>query len=273
MALLPTTAMADDITGTTEVDVIFPRNGTYAPTQLLPVVFAVRNPPIASQLQPKLAYTIYQLDSPNSNITYKPMTENELNLPSNDSTYFWYKGEPSRFLEEGRYVFQWGFRYTNCSETDDPEFQDTPYTELTREEVLDGFHLGTALFVRHLVFTIGEDGAQVDLPALTGPDGCNGSQGLAYNVDSQLDIPRQLQKGGVTQCAKFAAAPTPSPCLVSVEADAASSISAALTATQCGGPSPSISCPPEEDGGGHFRVSYSLCGSVLSGWLLYTLLF
>lgn len=274
VTLVPIITMADDMTGTTEIDVIFPRNGTFAPMPLMPVVFAIRNQPVASLLHPQISYTIHKLD-PSGNVTYKPTDDYDVRLSSSDSPYLWYKGEPNRFLEPGRWVLQWGFRYDNCSKTDDPKYQEKAYGPWPIERVYRGFHVKTTRVASVVIFTIEQGAEAPDLRTLSGPDRCNDADAQAYSVDEVLDIPSELDMADATKCGKFPEGPppTPSPCLVTVDAEAAASISAAITSTECGSATPAVSCPIEEDGvGGRPSVGYSLCSAVLSGWLLFGLL-
>ncbi|MDM9186223.1 hypothetical protein QU781_28035, partial [Escherichia coli] len=75
-------------TGTAEVDLVFPRNDTYAPMPLMPVVFAVQNPPVAGKLYPEILYKVHPVGDLNAT-DYKSV---KMNLPGNDTTYFTYDG-------------------------------------------------------------------------------------------------------------------------------------------------------------------------------------
>jgi hypothetical protein len=50
--------------GVVEIDLVFPRNETYAPTQWMPVVFAVRNTELARYLIPSMSYSVRNSSSP-----------------------------------------------------------------------------------------------------------------------------------------------------------------------------------------------------------------
>lgn len=268
--------MADDITGMTEIDVIFPRNDTFAPMGILPVVFAVRNPQVARLLHPDLRYTIYSIDEPGSEIFYHAMDRVDLNLPSNDSTYLWYEGNVGRFLTEGRWVFQWGWQADNCSKTDDPKFQDEPFTPWPSEKVYRGFHLKTKTLVPYFIFTIAKNGTVADLSTLTGPDRCADADALAFSIEAQMDIPQEMDAGYRTKCGRFPDGPTPipSPCQVTVNAETVSSISSAITSTECKRLAPRItSCPPEDEdsAGSCLAARHALGFAVLCGWLLHAM--
>jgi hypothetical protein len=52
-----------------EVDVIFPRNGTFGPMTLTPIVFTIQNPVAIDRLYPYITYGLWPADLPRANQT------------------------------------------------------------------------------------------------------------------------------------------------------------------------------------------------------------
>jgi hypothetical protein len=52
-----------------EVELVFPRNKPYAPTEWFPVVFAFQNPERAKYLNHDISYNIWNLDDKNNSLT------------------------------------------------------------------------------------------------------------------------------------------------------------------------------------------------------------
>ncbi|RJE19224.1 hypothetical protein PHISCL_08431 [Aspergillus sclerotialis] len=108
-------AAAAALFGTTEIDLVFPRNDTFAPMPLLPVVFAVQNPPVSKMLWPRLEYGVGPLGHANLSADFHDF-DDLTDMPSNDtSAYFVYTGVADRVNTEGNWEFWWRFRAMNCS--------------------------------------------------------------------------------------------------------------------------------------------------------------
>ena len=74
------------IKGNAKVDVIFPRNDTFAPTPLMPIVFAVQNPAVAQQLNLRLNYRVIPYSRLNATTEYERVRLNA--LPNKDTTFY-----------------------------------------------------------------------------------------------------------------------------------------------------------------------------------------
>jgi len=237
-----------------EVDLIFPRNDTYAPTPLMPVVFAIQNPQIAVPLDLTLEWTVIPIPVDSSNksggdgFTYYG-TQNSSNNP-----YFGWSSLYNITTSEGTWVFDWTLSAVNCTQFPrDTYFEGTP-----------------------IIFTIKNGAKMPDLIPTTGNDTCTGMEGFAFNV-TEFSTPPVIG-GSPSTCAVVASTsptPTPNPCAAQLNATGASSISAALTrsfcATQLPSHTPLISCPPTNGAsiGVLFRGTIWLPATF--GWLLYTI--
>ncbi|UNI17015.1 hypothetical protein JDV02_003395 [Purpureocillium takamizusanense] len=266
LSLLASLAKAEEVTGRAEVDVIFPRNDTFEPMPLMPVVFAVQNPGAIGQLYPTLQYWLAPLDSPKEG-GYQDLRIRD--LPPNETTAFLYRGIANTVNTERMWEFSWHLRWTNCSTSDNGTAFDDEHTL----NDLNGFHRRTYNPLQSIIFTTRKGGLQPNLTALSTGEDCGKTQALGFDVKQYLSVPARLSGDGVTSCALLASpAPTPSPCKASVESEAASSISSSLTSTECRSTNPAVSCPPKDDGaaalGAGSLVAWVAAGSA---WVMYNL--
>jgi len=58
LIMLAKEAMTQVYPGTVEFDVVFPRNDTYAPVDLMPIIFAIQNPKAVEPLMPSIQWNI-----------------------------------------------------------------------------------------------------------------------------------------------------------------------------------------------------------------------
>ncbi|KAM3530048.1 hypothetical protein MY4038_005132 [Beauveria bassiana] len=230
-------------TGNAEVDVIFPRNDTFALTSLLPVVFAVQNPAVAQQLNLRLHYRVIPYGHSNTTTPYERVRLDA--LPSNDTTFYVQDFVAGAFDRQGIWEFFWQLRWNNCTATKDDDFaRDT-------EEP-----------VRSFVFTTHNDGSKPDLVALSSGEQCGNTQAIAFEVQDVLNVPPPQNADSLTSCAHVAApAPTPTPCSAAVPSESAESISSRMTEAACLSASPVISCPSGNASG---RASISVAAAALS---------
>lgn len=226
--------------GNTEVDVIFPRNDTFAPIPLLPVVFAVQNPAVAQQLNLRLHYRVIPYGHPNATTDYERVRLNA--LPGNDTTFYVHDLVSDMFNKEGTWEFFWKLRWNNCTSTEDEEGR---HFSRDTEEPVNSF-----------VFTTSKDGRQPDLVAMSSGDDCGKTQGIGFEVQDVLDVPPPLNADMLTSCAHVAVpAPTPTPCSASVPSEAAESISSRITQAACLAATPVVSCPPNDSASGRAAIS------------------
>ncbi|CAG8890308.1 unnamed protein product [Penicillium egyptiacum] len=256
-----------DSTGTTEVDIVFPRNDTYELMPLMPVVFAVQNPAAVQHLYTTLEYLVWPEEGPYNG------SFNELRIDMvtpNETTQFLSEGIPNLLNTEGKWGFSWRLRSTNCSTSDD----GTAYNDDHMTEDYDGFHRRTSWSYQYFRFTTAKGGRQPNLTAITTGEDCGKTQGIAFDVKQNLEVPFALTGNGPSSCALLASpAPTPSPCRASVVPSIASSISARITQAECYAATPAVSCPPKKDGAA--VNSPGIQAALLAGpaWILYNVLF
>jgi len=265
LALLTTLARANT-TSSAEVDVVFPRNDTFEPMPLMPVVFAVQNPAAIEQLYPTLDYMVAPLDAPNEGSFERLRIRY---LPPNETTAFLYKGIPSQFNTERVWKFSWQLRWVNCSTSEN----GTAYDDDDTLNDFHGFHRRTYWPLQSFIFTTRKGGLQPNLTTITTGDDCGKTQALRFDVKEYLPVPAKLSGDGVTSCALLASpAPTPSPCKASIESEAASGISSSLTSTECRSATPAVSCPPKDDGAAALGAGSLVAWlAACSAWAMYNL--
>lgn len=230
---------ADTFPATVEVDLIFPRNDTYAPSAIFPIVFAFQNAALVPSLDPRLDLLLW--DSTGKELlTDQPY----LNLQSNnfsghDPTYV-YTYVVGLNTTDGAapasHALSWSLSSTNCSND-------------TGALVFGGGSRSTPVF-----FTIQSGAQHPDLVAgSTGSFSCADTSHFAFNLTGTLDVGFPAAHDGRNICAVFSDAQpmvAGDPCSAQVNAETASSISAALTATACAATQPVISCNPTANAAG-----------------------
>ncbi|KAJ3490649.1 hypothetical protein NLG97_g5736 [Lecanicillium saksenae] len=226
--------------GNTEVDVMFPYNGTFAPTPLLPIVFAIQNPEVAQKLNLRLNYRVIPYGHPNVTTDYERVRLNA--LPNGEATFYARDFVSGIFNKEGTWEFFWQLRWNNCTSTEDG---DGKHFSRDTEEPVNSF-----------VFSTHRDGRKPDLVASNSSDDCKHFQGIAFEVQGLLDVPPPQNADMLTSCAHVAVpAPTPSPCRASIPSDAIESISSRITKAACLVATPVVSCPAQDSASGRTAVS------------------
>lgn len=224
--------------GLAEVDLVFPRDGTFGLMPLTPIVFAIQNPAAIDRLYPYIDYGLWPVDLPRGNQTLDRMLVQQ-HLPNatdtTGSVAFLAARISNTLNTENDWEFVWKMEWTNCSTS-------------ANETTSDGepkVNLNSPWAGQSVRFTTKKGASQPNLTALTADDKCGDASALAFNVTKTLEAQSGYYKG--EECAVLASpAPTPAPCKVSVAPAAASSISSTLTAAQCDLSTPGISCPPKK---------------------------
>ena len=102
---------------TVEVDLIFPRNDTYAPTALMPIVFAIQNSQLAAPLDLNFQYDIFQLGAPDG-----PSVSGILDLRwakfSSSDPFFAFRSTQKLNATESEWSLVWTLSSGNCSGTE-----------------------------------------------------------------------------------------------------------------------------------------------------------
>ena len=246
-----------DAAGVLEVDLVFPRNETYAPTAYVPIIFALRNgnADLGQNLRPSINYNLRNITDP-INWTVPAHISHEL-ASANSSSYepYFVHNFFSSFATEGRWELFWWVTWLSCDEDKD----DLEPSFMTNSEN------------RVIEFTIKNDGQVVDIVAATANDKtCPAELGLAINVtDTTMEISRRWNRPAGT-CAVLASSPTPTPdpCLVKISSAVVASMSASWTARICNimlSLDPPDNCPKDNAGPQRLAVAGVACLAVAFG--------
>ncbi|KAJ6086670.1 hypothetical protein N7467_005584 [Penicillium canescens] len=229
--------------GLGEVDLIFPRNETFAPMTITPIVFGIQNPAVIDGLYPTLSYGLWSADTPPSNQTHMTYLAEE-HLPNKTGPVSFLIDSIANTLNtENEWRFVWRLRWTNCS---------TPDNGTTSENgrglvETDDFSWRPYEVAHSVLFTTKKGATQLNLTTLTADDKCDDAQALAFHATKTLKAPPSNLWG--EKCAVLKSpSPTPTPCKASIAPAAASSMSSSLTARYCMDPTPVISCPAKKGG-------------------------
>ncbi|KAL4938843.1 hypothetical protein BDV06DRAFT_200087 [Aspergillus oleicola] len=215
-----------------EVDLIFPRNETYSPTEAFPIVWAIQNSAKAQLLNPWVTYRINSWA--NSSITFNrtsPIEVYEANLSSSDPYLFYHF---HKALTPGQWWLSWQLHYQTCDV--EALTNHSPFSD-------EGVFSNTSGWSR--MFTISNSTSapnkEVNLVAATANNSClDDLNVVVINVtDTTMQSPSNLNWADRDTCAvttnSTSATPvhTPNPCGVSISPEMAASISANLTYRRC----------------------------------------
>lgn len=217
---------------TVEIDLIFPHNDTYAPSPLMPIVFAFQNSRLAAPLDPGLHYQIVDL----RNASAGPVSSGILDLQwanfTSSDPYFAFDSASELGDVESTWSLSWTLASGNCSGS--PDDGTVKFSGRNQDN--------------SVIFTTKNGSPKPDLVAATSDGTCAHTEGYSFNVTGVLDVPPGGKYDGRNSCAILSpVSPTLKPCGAKVDAAAASSISAAITATACAGAHPVVSCPPNHN--------------------------
>jgi hypothetical protein len=271
LALLPPWAETQQtFPAIAEIDLIFPRNDTFAPTVLMPVIFAIQNSQLAASLALSFEWTLNQFGGNDSN---NPIANGAIDLRSANTS----SGDPYFALgyiydlvdTETTWSLVWSVSAANCS----------MYGSVTQP--------GGGVQSNAVFFSTRKGAQQPDLIAATGDNTCSSTESFTFNVTgATYVVPGQDHNkfGNGSACAELATTlptPTPNPCGVRINSSAASSISTAVTASACSHAvdRARVTCPPtataaKSDGertGGSRPAGRMVLLTGFFGWLVYTL--
>jgi hypothetical protein len=236
--------------GTFEVDLLFPRNGTWAPTDTLPIVFGVQNPALAAPLAAtKIYWSLYRSE----NISVRDPAYGEFDFGKlNETTanpYFASAVTDITADTEGTWAFRWRLEYGNCF-VDPDDGTRVSYTFSAPSKFI--------IFTTTKSATIPSTEA-----ALPYADSCGTSQLFALNVTSIQDVPVPHEFQGQRSCAVLGATPTNArPCAAALNPAASSSVSAALSHAAC--VATHISCPSPTPNSGVSLTAHDM--GTLTSW-------
>ena len=214
-----------------EFDLIFPRNDTYAPGPLMPVLFAIQNSATAASLNFTIFWEIYPLANAGKIRAMGGVAGlTKTNLTSGDP-YFAVGYAQGLNGTEDSWVLRWDLRFANCSGS-------SPGTKVTQNSE-----------TRYHFFSTKPGALAPNL--VQGPGSCVNSTGVAINVAETL--PLNLDNS----CLALASPPivAANPCAVTVD----NAMAALILGKNCG-PDTATTC---------FSVSGAAQGApVLVAWLL-----
>jgi hypothetical protein len=224
-------AVEDENSGIVGVDLVFPRNETYAPTQFFPVVWAVHNPRLAELLN---VHVELELQGWNifDNIGAGPRNSSfRLRWLDGTSKDPFFQYSPFQQLSAAaNWDLDWKIYWNSC--TNGSSFFETAdgakFTDFTQGSVM---------------FTTKDATQQPDLMSDTTDTTCSPESGVAIKVAG-------TQGEGVQVCA-VATSPdptsTPTPCRVQIDSVAAASISSSITSQICRSVPIPVGCPNRDE--------------------------
>ncbi|KAH7109160.1 hypothetical protein B0J13DRAFT_600657 [Dactylonectria estremocensis] len=213
-------ATVSNTSGVIEVDLVFPSNASYAPSPVLPVVFAVRNSDLIRFIASQIHYAIWPYDDRESHVGSGTLELRWANFTGSD-VFFSYTGNTYDLDTEGIWTLVWRLSWSSC--TEDP---DSSY---------DGMSVYSNSTGGSVTFSTNNSSQEADLAAATKNRTCSESEGLTLNVTGALEVARTVKWQGIGTCAVVAASTlAPDPCAVTIDSAAASSISSSITSRQAG---------------------------------------
>ncbi|KAF2281536.1 uncharacterized protein EI97DRAFT_429549 [Westerdykella ornata] len=248
-SMVPVGAGASKTSGVVEVDLVFPRNETYAPTPLLPIIFAFQN----AELAPSVGFQIrfYAADWK----TWDPSKmwtifthEYDMRWANFTSREPYFEYDPFKsFRDEGTWLLVWEVTWASCNDTQDRYYRDRPILNTTGGQI---------------IFTTKISGPEIDLIAATNDQNCAENWGVAVDVPDVRDAPSGVEWFPSTTCAVTATTtPKPDPCKVKIDAEIASSISSSMTSAVCNSASTDIPvpCPSKKSAAHQLRIGGWAC--------------
>lgn len=253
LAAMQVGAGATNFPATVEVDLVFPRNDTYAPTALFPIVFAFQNAALAPSLDPGFDLTLWD----STFTTGQPLSLDLKNTNfSSDPTYVYTYVttlNTTNSSTAASYSLSWAFSAGNCSETNGAQ------------TIGGGFRDNT------VVFTIQSGAQQPDLVAATtetGSASCANMSHFAFNLTGTLGVTQPAKYDGRDTCAVFSDVEPlvpGNPCAVQLSSATASSILVSLTASACKADQPVVSCESKSSAGRAWNTKSAGYMSMLAG--------
>ncbi|KAH0425190.1 hypothetical protein CcaCcLH18_11124 [Colletotrichum camelliae] len=249
--------------GIVEVDLVFPRNDTYAPTAFFPIVFAIRNSSLAQFVNPYIEIRVRNSSDRFDVYVTRDYDLRLANLSSSDP-YFESRGFGS-FKQEGSYTIVWTVKQQSCLADESSPGNDRVQSVISNNTI------------RLITFTIKNAAQEVDLVSATNNDDvCLSAQGVAINITNTLEGPGMRWWGVGDTCAIVASpTPTANPCEIKLESATAARISASMTAVECRLSRPLIDCPSDEEdknNGQHFAAGAVFLVAVAFGTLGFLLI-
>lgn len=240
---------------TVEVDLVFPRNDTYAPDPLLPIVFAIQDSQYAPYINPSIQFSITSDTNVSDEIFTSFMDFSSTNFSSSDPYFGWAAISKLNGIN-GRWRLAWSLFTNNCSTY--PEAVSPNSTSQSNENRI--------VFTNSIVFTTRNGTQQPDLVAASASSVCAGTkESFTFNVTGTVDVWNTENLDGQNSCAILSpVTPPANPCGAAINSAAASNISASITSAACALQLPSVTCQPTNQSSARRVI-------VFSGWWLICL--
>ncbi|KAI0506634.1 hypothetical protein F5B22DRAFT_444332 [Xylaria bambusicola] len=214
---------------TLEVDIVFPRNDTYAPVDAFPLVIAIQNNWLSQYLVFGLfvSWAIFNEDNQSTSSFVDTgifMTEE----PAYEDQRYLVSATTQLNSTEGQFLFYAYLDVNNCS---------------TADVNANGTYNGDTPSIKYIgstYFTLQNTTQLPDLVAATSPDTCASIAALLLNITGYTPRPGVSPIPGLSpeeqkQCPVIGnATASPTPCSVRLNQTQAASISASATAIACG---------------------------------------
>lgn len=250
-----------------EVDLIFPRNDTYAPAQLIPIVFAIQNTKAAKSATGIIRWNIYDLEAEKltgklTGVDQDDAYFNTLNISDSDP-YFTRQATSKIFNRTGTWLLKWEFLTSNCTKS---AFNGQTVQNLVSID-------------KRIVFTTKTGSPQPNIASDSSTqrnDTCDSTQGVAVKILTTLPTDGSADFLDTNTCSVLDGEfRNGNPCGVHIDAATAANISSSITARACASNSiPAESCPRKHDSAAQ-RLAYMNWGMPLAGmfsWLAYCLI-
>lgn len=251
--------VVDAAGGVLEVDLLFPRNETYAPTDSFPVLFAFQNAKLAWNLGMHISYAIHnRSDLWGDRIS----SSHELRWANWSSYDPYFVGEffSKRFTVEGEWQLYYEVGWGGCLDKSlhGTWFDPTGYGVIWNSSSWS------------VDFTISSDGQPMDLVAATAnKETCTEELGTAIKVTGKTQYAPLLYWDGGDTCPVLdisSPTPTPNPCAIKIDSATAASISASWTAGACNVTFPPDYCPPENEDNASQRLAVAGVASLAAAF-------
>ncbi|OIW30766.1 hypothetical protein CONLIGDRAFT_630705 [Coniochaeta ligniaria NRRL 30616] len=245
-------AAATTFPATVEVDLVFPRNDTYAPVPLFPIVFAFQNPELAQSIDPAFDLQLWNAEYLNATSYGPSLDVRWTNFSGSGPVYVWtYISQMNTTDGDAPvpYLLNWDFGAGNCSDNG------------------GALSIGGGFRDNVIQFTLQRGAKSPDLVAASASPSCSDMSHLAFNLTGTLDA-TGAKYYGRNSCAVFSDVQPlvpGNPCGAQVGTAVASSISAAMTSSNCAGVKPVVSCPSTNAAWGNRGMAYTAYTAVLGG--------
>lgn len=232
--LLATNAQQNS--GLVEVDLVFPHNESYATSDLMPFVFAIQNPQLAIWLNPSLEVFIWRWDSDRVLQGYSFFMDLwQMQQEIRPDPYLIYRSLGNMTSIDAIYKLEWFLTTLSCSGS--AADGSLNFTQVTQNKTL--------------WFSTKKGAQPLDLVAAAKHDTCATNKSWNFDISGLENVPSddQSKSSYSPSCPVLAnvslPSPTPTPCAVTINSTAASSITAALSYSACIDQVPTVStCGP-----------------------------